>query len=307
MNRDGSAAGRRVVAAALVALLLGAGCTPTSESPGRGGNAYGNLPRVTPRPRPTTPAQPKTIEPDQIDLGRSVAGRPLKAQIYGTGEQTILMLATIHGNEQAGTPLLRKLGDYLREHPQIVADKRVILIPVANPDGMASNTRGNLRGIDLNRNFPAWNYSPSRGHGSQPLSEPESRALSQVIAKYEPDRIISLHQPLTCIDYDGPGEALARAMAAATNLPLKKLGSLAGSLGSYAGLTKRIPIVTVEFPRGADDLTPDGLWSRYGRMLLVAVCHPDPVPTLTEQSRRPSPMVSIEPVARPRANRRQTD
>lgn len=146
------------------------------------------------------------------------------------------------------------------DHPELLEGRRVFIIPEANPDRPHASARENARGVDLNRNFPAANYRGGRGHGSTPLSEPESRALRDLITEYEPDRIISLHQPLTCIDYDGPGEALACAMAAACDLPLKKLGGRDGSLGSWAGDMLGIPIVTVEFTRDASNFQPAEMW-----------------------------------------------
>jgi protein MpaA len=237
-------------------------------------------------PRPPEP-EVKTPEVQELVFGRSVGGRPITGEVHGSGQQTILILATIHGNESIGTPLVRRLGAYLSEHPELLQDKRVILVPVVNPDGLVANRRGNLRGVDLNRNFPAWNYSAAHAHGAAPLSEPESRVVYDLIDKYEPDRIISIHQPLTCVDYDGPADALARAMATSSRLPFKRLGSLAGSLGSYAGVTRRIPIVTVEFARSADALGPEALWSRYGHMLLLAVCYPETAPSITASSVTP--------------------
>jgi len=268
---------------AMVILAAGAGCTPVPQGPVRN-TAYTNLPRVAPSPQPTPP-EALLSEPEEIVIGRSVAGRPITARIYGQGTDTILIMATIHGNEPAGTPLARKLGEHLLLRPELPSDKRIIIVPVANPDGMAVGTRGNLRGVDLNRNFPAWNYSATRRHGGQPLSEPESRALHDLILKYSPRRIISIHQPLNCIDHDGAAEGLARAMASSGRLPLKKIGSLAGSLGSFAGVTRKIPIVTVELPRSADNLSTDQLWDRWGRMLLVGICYPDSVPTLAARVR----------------------
>lgn len=218
---------------------------------------------------PRAPSQ--RIEMQRMVIGQSTQARPIACNVYGSGDDTTLILAGIHGTERAGTPLVTSLGQYLRDHPELLEGRRVFIIPEANPDGCARQRRENARGVDLNRNFPAANYRGGRGHGSTPLSEPESRALRDLITEYEPDRIISLHQPLTCIDYDGPGEALARAMAAACDLPLKKLGGRDGSLGSWAGDMLGIPIVTVEFTRDASNFQPAEMWERYGKMLLAAI------------------------------------
>lgn len=209
-----------------------------------------------------------------MTIGRSVEGRPIECEIFGTGPEVVLIIATIHGNEPAGTPLVRELSNHLRENSQLLAGRRIVIVPVANPDGMEKNLRHNVRGVDLNRNFPAGNYLTASKHGEKPLSEPESRALHQLMEEYPPARIVSLHQPTTlpaCIDYDGPGRQLAQAMSRHTDLPLHRIGSRPGSLGSYAGVTLGTPIITVELPRSRDDANGSVLWTRYGKMMLAAI------------------------------------
>jgi protein MpaA len=215
--------------------------------------------------------------------GYSRLGRPIRYEVIGSGEETVLFLATIHGDESAGTPLLHRLAEELSALPSLRAGRRIVVVPVCNPDGYASGRRRNDAGVDLNRNFPAPNFSASRHYGSTPLSEPESIAVHGLITRYEPTRIISIHQPLACIDYDGPGHDLAAAMACEAKLPVRKLGGRAGSLGSYAGVTLGIPTITVELPRGAHHQRDDALWGSYGRMLLRAIDWPT-VATSSERS-----------------------
>jgi protein MpaA len=209
-----------------------------------------------------------TAPPQRLTIGYSVEGRPIECLRLGDGP-AVLYIATIHGDEAAGTPLLQRLAEVLNAEPRRRVGHSVYLIPVANPDGFAANERGNVRGIDLNRNFPADNWRASSRNGVAPLGQPEARALHDLIEQIQPVAIISIHQPLRCLDYDGPGRELAQAMAAACDLPVRKLGGRPGSLGSYAGETLGIAIVTVELPRSADNLSTDDLWDRYGDMLLV--------------------------------------
>lgn len=204
----------------------------------------------------------------------SCEGRPIECHMLGSGALTVLILATIHGNEPAGTPLVSMLREYLVEHPRALADRRVILMPTVNVDGMARRTRYNRRGVDLNRNFPARNRRRDRRSGPQPLSEPESRAVYAMITSYRPGRIVSIHQPLRCIDFDGPARNLAMAMSRASRLPVRKLGGKPGSVGSYAGEDLGAATVTVELPPDADRLPPGELWRRYGAMLLQAISYP---------------------------------
>ena len=148
---------------------------------------------------------------------------------------------------------------------------------MANPDGYANNTRYNAKGVDLNRNFEAANRINTRQTGLIPLSEPEARVIRQLIQEYKPDRIVSIHQPLSCIDYDGPGKMLADRMGQYCALPVKKVGARPGSLGSYAGVTLGIPIITFEMTEADSKLDSVALWQKYGRALLAAIVYPDAV------------------------------
>ncbi|MEM9658430.1 MAG: hypothetical protein AAF961_08725, partial [Planctomycetota bacterium] len=115
----------------------------------------------------------------------------------------------------------------------------------------------------------------TKPHGETPLSEPESRVLMKLVCHYFPNRIVSIHQPLNCIDYDGPAKDLAEAMAAVCPIPVKKLGSRPGSLGSLFGVTLQRPIITFELPPDAE-MESEALWKTYGGALVAALRHSDP-------------------------------
>jgi len=221
---------------------------------------------------------PSSVFPSQYRIvGSSVQNRPIMCLVLGSGSDVTLIMATIHGNEPAGTPLVRSLSWYLRQRPTMLNGRKVVLMAVANPDGKVHNKRYNAKGVDLNRNFEAANRVNSKQTGLTALSEPESRAIKQVIQQYKPDRIVSIHQPLNCIDYDGPARMLAKRMGQYCILPVKKLGARPGSLGSYAGVTLGIPIITFEMLPADTQLNSQALWSKYGRALLAAIVYPDPV------------------------------
>ncbi len=253
---------------ALLGLVLATGC----RAPEAGVQTHRT-------PKPSKTQQKAALIPERITVGKSVQGRPIECVVFGDGGDVAFIMATIHGSEPAGTPLVRRLAAYLAKHPAMLEGRRVVIMPVANPDGMATGNRNNVNGVDLNRNFPAGNFKGSRRHGSTALSEPESRAIEDVMQRYRPDRIISLHQPKNygkaCLDYDGPGIGLAEAMAARCDLPVVKLGGRPGSFGSYTGITLGMPIITVELPKAADSWDEDVLWNRYGEMLIAAIRFPD--------------------------------
>ena len=75
--------------------------------------------------------------------------------------------------------------------------------------------------------------------------------------------------PMDCVDYDGPASGLANRMSTRCGLPVKKLGARPGSLGSYAGVDRRIATVTVELPGDASRWGTS--WERIGPALLEAM------------------------------------
>lgn len=190
---------------------------------------------------------------------------------YGSGADVRLVIATIHGNESAGTPLVERLDEELRADPGCYPGRTILVIPVANPDGRIARRRTNARGIDLNRNFPAATFAKSTGHGETPLSEPESRAIAAVIEEVRPSLIVSIHQPLAVIDWNGDADGIAETMSRASGLPKKSLGTRPGSLGAWAGEEKKIPTITMELRAGDQQLPAETLWKSYGAALLAVL------------------------------------
>jgi protein MpaA len=210
-------------------------------------------------------------------VGKSVENRPIECIILGSGEDTIFILATIHGDEPAGKKLVNVLSGHLQKNPELLEGRKVILLPIANPDGLAHNTRNNVRGIDLNRNFSTKNRLNNELHGHSPLSEPESQIIEQLITEYKPNRIVSIHQPYGCIDYDGPAENLADMIAELTDLPVDKLGAKSGSLGSFSGVDLGIPTITLELKENDHKFNKRTLWKLYGDSLIQSILYPNSI------------------------------
>lgn len=223
-------------------------------------------------PRPTSLSTPATavVEAPGPHAGRSVEGRPIHVQVLGEGPRCVLLLASIHGNEAAGTPLLEQLARLLARRPELLQSTRVVIVPVLNPDGLAAGTRRNAQGVDLNRDYPSSNQRASQRSEHQP----ETRTLLELIERHEPELIVSIHGWMGLVDWDGPGAEVARAMGAACSLPARQLGARPGSLGSFLGLDGGLPVITLELPAAARSMGPSDLWTRFGPALLVAVRRP---------------------------------
>ena len=202
---------------------------------------------------------------------KSVQQRDIYLLELGSGEDVTVIFGGFHGNERLGAELVFRFAEYLYRE-QLPADARVILVPVVNPDGLVAGTRSNAGRVDVNRNFPTANWQPYDGsrqnyHGPSPASEPETRAVMALLDKYHPRKIVSVHTPLEVVNYDGPGQALAEAMARHNGYPVKAdIGyPTPGSFGTYAGVEKQIPVITLELPRRATfgDIWPanrEALW-----------------------------------------------
>jgi predicted deacylase len=195
-----------------------------------------------------------------VEIGRSVEGVAIMAEDHGRGRQRVYVIGLIHGNEPEGYAAFGEVRRVLGEH----RGARVRLVPTMNPDGQTAGTRGNARGVDLNRNWPASNFTPAEDRGPTPRSEPETEAVFADLMRFNPDVLIVLHSirrggPFVNFDGPEPADRLSRAFveAAAGHDPrwrvVPSMGySTPGSLGTFAGVDLRIPTLTVEFERGHD-------------------------------------------------------
>jgi protein MpaA len=143
------------------------------------------------------------------------------------------------------------------------------VVLAANPDGLVRGTRGNARGVDLNRNFPTRDWRPGTvthrstvedpsdillSTGEHAASEPETRALISLIEELRPDVVIAFHAPLACID-DANESALGKTLAMRTGMPLVRDVGYAtpGSFGTWGG-ERGLPVITYEFPVAATEV-----------------------------------------------------
>ena len=203
--------------------------------------------------------------------GASVKGKSIKYTKLGDGLNATLLIGSIHGDERAGASLLNRFCDYLKKNRHLLCGKTVIIVPIVNPDGFAGKTRFNANKIDLNRNFPADNRMNDANNGYFALSEPESWSLYKIINTYKPNKIFTFHETLGCIDYDGSASQIADRLAGKCKLPVRKIGAKPGSLGSYAGQTLNIPIITIELSEEDSRMSGKRLWDNYKDMLLTCI------------------------------------
>lgn len=174
-------------------------------------------------------------------IGYSVCGKEINELTIGSGPKKLHINAAMHGNEWITAAILMNFfneyafaitnPEHIWHSYMMKSFKNVTLsiVPMVNPDGVDlaingsntlpersfdlvkinkgrtdfSNWKANIRGVDLNKQFPAlWDIEASRFNqipaardysGSEPLTEPEAKALVQLVKDRNFHRVISLH------------------------------------------------------------------------------------------------------------------
>lgn len=231
----------------------------------------------------------------------SVKGEPLIYQSFmnaGEGKPVTLILCTIHGDEYTSPYLcIRLVRDILFDNKEKYQNVNVVVAPFVNPDGflIPKASRLNANGVDCNRNFPTADWDkealsswakkykkdPRRFPGHKAASEPETVFQMDLIEKFKPEKIVAVHAPYGFLDYDisndGAGELskevkqVAESMSKQSkNFRLVDFNVFPGSLGTYAGLEKKIPTFTLELSK-ADSQLGEAYWERFKSSFLYIV------------------------------------
>ena len=162
-------------------------------------------------------------------LGRSWQGRPIEAvHVQGEGPR-VLVVGCIHGDECEGTEVTQILA---RSRP----DVDLWLVQQLNPDGFARRSRGNARGVDLNRDFLT-------------ATQRETRIARRLILRLRPDVTIWFHQPQSVVRAWGPSRVAARRYARLAGVPYRTIQWPPGSASRWQNGIGQISFV-VELPAG---------------------------------------------------------
>jgi len=195
--------------------------------------------------------------------GRTVNNAPILLKEYPPLQRRsplgkVLLIGGIHGDEYSSVSIIFKWMRTLEQYHSGLFHWHIL--PLLNPDGLLrkNSQRMNENDVDLNRNFPMHDWENTalkhwidetkrnkrRYPGEAPLSEPESSFLVDHINEFAPDVIVAVHAPHGIVDYDGPRNGPYKL----GRLHLNLLGTYPGSLGNYAGIQRKIPVVTIELP-----------------------------------------------------------
>lgn len=271
---------------------------------GPGYDAFAEPQIASPAAQSTQAAQSATLAlPNTKSLpwqgwARSAEGRPIEMVRLGTGSHQVLVIAALRGDDALAVELAEHLAAHLIEYPSLVAATTVTIVRDANPDGRARRTATNSHGVLLEHNFSSsnWRKLPQAGEylsGRLPESEPETRALAELIAQCRPQRVLVLSTVSTkpALFYAGPRADWPGKFALEAKLSLAAidLASTSGSPVVYLGQDRAIPCVLAQLPRARDIAT---LWPKVRRGLSTAVSDGFTAPVLT-----PPPQVPLVTVA----------
>ncbi len=241
----------------------------------------------------------------------SVNGMPLIWTVLGDEEsikkpntEVTMLMCGVHGDEITPIQFCFDAITYFQQRQELFQGRVLIVAPIVNPDSFFAKipTRTNASGVDINRNFPTKDWSAKarrywkdryssdkrRNPGTRPLSEPEVVFQVNLVKRYQPDKIISVHAPLTLLDLDGPeislskddasigavaNELLIQMSQKAKGYKVKNYPFFPGSLGNWAGNERSIPTYTLELP-DSDPANSQKFWEMFSDAIHSAVTHP---------------------------------
>lgn len=265
----------------------------------------------------------------QIDsIGESVLERSIPVVRIGEGPKEVHYNGSFHAEEWITTPLLmrflevyaeayrrgRQIGTF--DPGRLYSQTSLYVVPMVNPDGVELQQNGispdnpyydtvvaanqgstnfrtwaaNIRGVDLNNQFPAdWEREKARGpqepaprnySGPSPLSEPETRAMYDFTRNHDFRLVIAWHTQGEEIywGYEGleppESEHITRVFVEASGYrAVRYLQSWAGYKDWFIQEYRR-PGFTIEVGRGVNPLPISQfgtIWSRSIGILLAGL------------------------------------
>lgn len=233
----------------------------------------------------------------------SNVGTPLVWTVFGdensilAKENVTLVMCGVHGDEITPVKFCFDLMNELKNN-HTFADKLIVVAPLVAPDSFIKDrpSRTNARGVDVNRNFPTSDWKAEahkrwKNHlksdkrkfpGKSAASEQETIFQMNLILRYKPNKVISVHAPLTMLDYDGPslraedGKSakmlLEQMSTKASGYKISNYPVFPGSLGNWAGYEKRTPTYTLELPNSNPQET-EKFWNLFKDALIYAIDH----------------------------------
>ncbi|PKR78790.1 peptidase M14 [Halalkalibacillus sediminis] len=254
-------------------------------------------------------------------IGQSVMGKPIYEVRVGSGSKLVHVNGSFHANEAITTSVIMKFieeyaeaittNEPIRGNNMMNYFENVTLslVPMVNPDGVDllaegvpseqeyrdlaleinnnstdfSGWKANIRGVDLNNQYPAnWQIeqnrkpkqpSPRDFPGNAPLTEPEAIAMAELVGRENFDRVLALHTQGQVIFWGYEGleppesqEIVSEYSRVSSFAPIRYVDSHAGFKDWFIQ-EFRLPGFTVELGKGVNPLPFNQFDEMYEQML----------------------------------------
>ena len=155
---------------------------------------------------------PNVVE--KYTFGNTREGNPINGLLVGNLNNAIVLIGQTHAGESGPELHLYTIEQILTHNRDLLNEAGIIIIPVLNIDsrnllinGIPDYQRVNIRGVDLNRNYPSddwevvdssygsYTNDPFSGtyRGPFPASEPETKTVIRMIETYKPKVVFDYH------------------------------------------------------------------------------------------------------------------
>ncbi len=188
-------------------------------------------------------------------VGHSSRGRPIHIRRYGTAGDITLILCGMDGADRVAVKWIDSLSQQLADAPEMLSGRQIVLLRDPNPDGLTIKQTPNERGVTLNHNFPTKSFRPGESSGSGPASEPETRAILEVLYRFQPTRVIHVQSAgRSEVAANAAAQRLAETLGQGRQLALQTLPAdqLAGSLEEFVSTTLSAEMLTMRLATGDD-------------------------------------------------------
>lgn len=161
------------------------------------------LPDTTPRQA----AKPARFDESSMALPKvawrsdyeSTRRRPIQTVTLGQGARRVFVTGSLNGNDPTSVQLMDALAGTLTARPELLDGLTVLIVRNPNPDALAEHISVNIRGVNLNRNFPSARFTalPTQQTGPTPASEAETRILLRLVGDFQPQTVIHVRSSTT--------------------------------------------------------------------------------------------------------------
>lgn len=207
-------------------------------------------------------------------IGKTPNGTMMHSRRFGRQGTRVLVIAGLDGRDLTGTRWNDELAETLTRRTELLQANEILILRAGNPDGLLKKVSTNSHGVLINRNFPGRRYQflSDATAGPGPGSEPETKAILQVLYTFRPRRVIHLSSTTgpSLVNYNRAAEPISAALHKQFQLNVAPLDVelVPGSIEDFADGTVDASVLSLKLNRGPDWQTA---WKNNLPVVLTAI------------------------------------